>query len=66
MNHSVSPLWAIETTTTEKEAATGEPRSLWDRVEAHLRPQEVREYVRTCIIRVRIPLTAVSKDIMLW
>lgn len=41
-----SPVWTtVETTaitTAEKEAtATGEPRSLWDRVETHLRPQEV-------------------------
>eukprot|EP00904_Undaria_pinnatifida_P006001 jgi/Undpi1/2530/HiC_scaffold_13.g05909.m1 len=40
-----SPVWTtVETTaitTAEKEAtATGEPRSLWDRVETHLRPQE--------------------------
>ena len=34
-----SPLWAIET--VEKQGVAEEPRSLWDRVESHLRRQEV-------------------------
>lgn len=39
MTRGGSPLWTIET--AEKQGGAEEPRSLWDRVESHLRPQEV-------------------------
>ncbi|CAM9762795.1 unnamed protein product [Ectocarpus fasciculatus] len=39
MSRCESPLWAIETV-EERHTAGGAPRSLWDRIESHLRPQE--------------------------
>ncbi|CBN79704.1 hypothetical protein Esi_0388_0014 [Ectocarpus siliculosus] len=39
MSRCESPLWAIETV-EEQHTAGGAPRSLWDRIESHLRPQE--------------------------
>ncbi|CAN0154163.1 unnamed protein product [Ectocarpus sp. 12 AP-2014] len=46
MSRCESPLWAIETV-EEQHAAGGAPRSLWDRIESHLRPQEVFTIRRT-------------------
>lgn len=42
MNHGGPPMWAIET--AEEKDTPGALRSLWDRVESNLRPQEVRRY----------------------
>lgn len=39
MTCSGSPLWTIEA--AERQGVAKEPRSLWDRVESHLRLQEV-------------------------